>query len=113
MKNPDTLAGLPYGRPRSTSLPDLVQLIEQTGHEQPGPFAPVPLQDLHHYYGAVRLRWLKTVVVSDEEKASWEAPVGIRKASVSESSLKCRNNKQVTSKPGRVPCSGMSLVDAR
>jgi hypothetical protein len=39
--------------------------------------------------------------------------VGIRKASVSESSLKCRNDKQVTSKPGRVPCSGMSLADAR
>jgi hypothetical protein len=37
------------------------------------------------------LRWLKTVVVSDEEKASVRGQVGIGKASVSESLLTCRN----------------------
>jgi hypothetical protein len=37
------------------------------------------------------LRWLKTVVVSDEEKAHWMRQVGIGKASVSESPLTCRN----------------------
>jgi hypothetical protein len=38
------------------------------------------------------LRWLKTVVVSDEEKAPARGQVGIRKTSASESLLKCRNN---------------------
>jgi hypothetical protein len=37
-------------------------------------------------------RWLKTVVVSDEEKAPVRRQVGIRKTSASESLLKCRNN---------------------
>ena len=37
------------------------------------------------------LRWLKTVVVSDEEKAHVRRQVGIGKASVSESLLTCRN----------------------
>jgi len=37
------------------------------------------------------LRWLKTVVVSDEEKAHVMRQVGIGKASASESLLKCRN----------------------
>ena len=37
------------------------------------------------------LRWLMTVVVSDEEKALLRCQVGIRKASVSEPLLKCRN----------------------
>jgi hypothetical protein len=37
------------------------------------------------------LRWLKTVVVSDEEKAQVMRQVGIGKASASESLLKCRN----------------------
>jgi hypothetical protein len=37
------------------------------------------------------LRWLKTVVVSDEEKASVRRQMGIGKASVSESLLTCRN----------------------
>ena len=36
-------------------------------------------------------RWLKTVVVSDEEKASLRRQVGIGKASASESLMKCRN----------------------
>ena len=36
------------------------------------------------------LRWLKTVVVSDEEKARVSRQVGIRKASVSEPLMKCR-----------------------
>jgi hypothetical protein len=37
------------------------------------------------------LRWLKTVVVSDEEKAHVMRQVGIRKASGSESLPTCRN----------------------
>ena len=37
------------------------------------------------------LRWLKTVVVSDEEKASMRRQVGIGKASASESLMTCRN----------------------
>jgi hypothetical protein len=37
------------------------------------------------------LRWLKTVVVSDEEKAHLMRQVGIRKASVSEPLTTCRN----------------------
>jgi hypothetical protein len=37
------------------------------------------------------LRWLKTVVVNDEEKAHKMRQVGIRKANASESLLKCRN----------------------
>jgi len=37
------------------------------------------------------LRWLKTVVVSDEEKACLTCQVGTRKASVSEPLLTCRN----------------------
>jgi hypothetical protein len=37
------------------------------------------------------LRWLKTVVVSDEEKAHEMRQVGIGKASASESLSKCRN----------------------
>jgi hypothetical protein len=36
------------------------------------------------------LRWLKTVVVNDEEKALLKRQVGTRKASVSESLLTCR-----------------------
>jgi hypothetical protein len=35
-------------------------------------------------------RWMKTVVVSDEEKAHQMRQVGIRKASESESLTKCR-----------------------
>jgi hypothetical protein len=38
------------------------------------------------------LRWLKTVVVSDEEKAHWMRQVGIRKASESEPLLKRRQS---------------------
>jgi hypothetical protein len=37
------------------------------------------------------LRWLKTVVVSDEEKAQFMRQVGTGKANVSESSWTCRN----------------------
>ena len=52
------------------------------------------------------LRWLKTVVVSDEGKASKRRQVGIGKASASESLLKCRNlfsrhqNRGVDEVPG-------------
>jgi hypothetical protein len=40
------------------------------------------------------LRWLKTVVVSDEEKAQEMRQVGIRKASASESLWTCRNTNR-------------------
>jgi hypothetical protein len=59
------------------------------------------------------LRWLKTVVVSDEEKASWRRQVGIGKASASESLLKCRNWFEMASELGRVRGSRMSLADTR
>ena len=58
------------------------------------------------------LRWLKTVVVSDEEKAQVMGQVGIGKASVSEPLMTCRN-KELTSKPGRLKGAGMSLAGAR
>jgi len=44
------------------------------------------------------LRWLMTVVVSDEEKAHVMRQVGIGKASESDPLMKRRNN-QMTSKP--------------
>jgi hypothetical protein len=59
------------------------------------------------------LRWLKTVVVSDVEKALVRRQVGIRKASGSESLKTCRNWVLVTSKPGRCFGPGMSLAGAR
>ena len=58
------------------------------------------------------LRWLKTVVVSDEEKASGRRQAGTGKASASESLLTCRNSK-TTSKPECFGDSGMSLADIR
>ena len=57
------------------------------------------------------LRWLKTVVVSVEEKAHVMRQVGIGKASVSEPLMK-RRNKEMTSKPG-FKSPGMSLAGAR
>jgi hypothetical protein len=58
------------------------------------------------------LRWLMTVVVSDEEKALLRCQVGTRKASVSEPLLTCRNC-EMASKPERSRVSGMSLAGAR
>ena len=58
------------------------------------------------------LRWLKTVVVNDEEKAPSRCQVGIRKASESESLLTCRN-LETTSEPGCQCDPGMSLAGAR
>lgn len=48
----------------------------------------------------LELRWLKTVVVSVEEKAHVMRQVGIGKASESEPLMTCRE-VEVTSKPGR------------
>jgi hypothetical protein len=48
----------------------------------------------------LELRWLKTVVVSVEEKAHVMRQVGIGKASVSEPLMTCREVEE-TSKPGR------------
>ena len=58
------------------------------------------------------LRWLKTVVVSDEEKAHLMRQVGTGKASASDP-LTTRRNAKMTSKPGRSRVSGMSLAGAR
>ena len=55
------------------------------------------------------LRWLKTVVVSDVEKASLRRQVGNRKTIVVDASLL----NQVASKPERLFGSGMSLAAAR
>jgi hypothetical protein len=60
----------------------------------------------------LKLRWLKTVVVSVGEKAQVMRQVGTGKASVSEPLMTCRN-KQMTSKPGRLNSPGMSLAGAR
>jgi hypothetical protein len=55
----------------------------------------------------LELRWLKTVVVSVEEKARARArQVGIRKASESDPLMTCRN-KKTTSKPGGLNGPGM------
>ncbi len=58
------------------------------------------------------LRWLMTVVVSDEEKAHVMRQVGTGKASESEP-LRTRRNNWMTSKPERLRVSGMSLAGAR
>ena len=58
------------------------------------------------------LRWLKTVVVSDEERRPLRRQAGTGKASASESLLTCRNSK-TTSEPGCFGDSGMSLADIR
>jgi hypothetical protein len=58
------------------------------------------------------LRWLMTVVVSDEEKAHVMRQVGTGKASGSEPLLKRRNN-WMTSKPGSSRVCGKSLAGAR
>ena len=55
------------------------------------------------------LRWLKTVVVSDEEKAQVMRQVGIGKTSASKPLLKCRND-YLASKPEWTKGSGMSLA---
>jgi hypothetical protein len=60
----------------------------------------------------LKLRWLKTVVVSVEEKAHVMRQVGTGKASASEPLMTCRN-KKMTSKPERLNGAGMSLAGAR
>jgi hypothetical protein len=59
------------------------------------------------------LRWLKTVVVSDEEKAHEMRQVGTGKASASSSLLTCRNWFEVASELGRARGPRMSLADTR
>lgn len=55
------------------------------------------------------LRWLKTVVVSDEEKASRRRQVGTGKTTIAEASKLF----QTTSKPGSGVNFGTSLAGAR
>jgi hypothetical protein len=57
------------------------------------------------------LRWLKTVVVSDEEKAQVMRQVGIGKTSASEPLLKCRNVSWYRNR-GEHLDPGMSLAGA-
>jgi len=59
------------------------------------------------------LRWLKTVVVSDEEKAHRMRQVGIRKASESEPLSKCRNQIRRHRNWGAWGCFRTSLAGAR
>jgi hypothetical protein len=59
------------------------------------------------------LRWLKTVVVSDEEKAHWMRQVGTGKASESEPLSRCRNQTRRHQNQGAWGCPGMSLAGAR
>src|SRR5664279_2547398 len=59
----------------------------------------------------LKLRWLKTVVVSVEEKAHMMRQVGTGKASVSEPLMTCRK-VELTSKPGHSSSPGMSLAGA-
>ena len=59
------------------------------------------------------LRWLKTVVVSDEEKAHKMRQVGTRKASESEPLSKCRKQSRWHQNLGAWGCPGMSLAGAR
>jgi hypothetical protein len=59
------------------------------------------------------LRWLKTVVVSDEEKAHQMRQVGTRKASESEPLSKCRNQTRRHRNWGAWGCSRTSLAGAR
>ena len=58
------------------------------GYEGFGPFGVALRREAS---SRLMLRWLKTVVVSDEEKASMRRQAGTGKASVSESLLTCRN----------------------
>ena len=64
------------------------------------------------------LRWLKTVVVSDEEKAHWRRQVGTRKASESEPLSRCRKQSRwhqnrgawgSRDEPGGCPCTGQAV----
>ena len=55
------------------------------------------------------LRWLKTVVVSVEEKAQGMRQVGSGKTSASEPLLKCRKGSWHQNR-GNKPCFGMSLA---
>ena len=54
------------------------------------------------------LRWLKTVVVSDVEKAPERRQVGVRETTA----VRRVENLKMTSEPGWVPESGMSLAGA-
>jgi hypothetical protein len=54
------------------------------------------------------LRWLKTVVVSDVEKASLRRQVGIREMTA----VRRVENLKMASEPGWVPEPGMSLAGA-
>ena len=59
------------------------------------------------------LRWLKTVVVSDEEKASWEASGGDREGERERIVAGVPEPTQMTSKPGCSGYLGMSLAGVR
>ena len=59
------------------------------------------------------LRWLTTVVVSDEEKAHWMRQVGTGKVSESEPLSRCRNQNRWHQNRGVWGCPGISLAGAR
>jgi hypothetical protein len=55
-------------------LPSISRLIEQASHERPDPFAPPPLQGLHHYYESVRQRPTASVLNPSRLRAAWDTP---------------------------------------
>jgi len=59
------------------------------------------------------LRWLKTVVVSDEEEASGKVSGGDREDECERTVDEASKRNQMASKPGRAGGFGMSLVGVR
>src|SRR5215211_3120563 len=54
-------------------LPDHVRLTERTSHGRSGPFAPLPLQELRHYYEPVGQRDPRRYS-APRGSAAWSAP---------------------------------------
>jgi len=73
------------------------------------PFGAALQEEASNY---LMLRWLKTVVVNDEEKASEEASGGDREDERKRIVDDVSKLTKMTSKPGRHRCSGMSLAGA-
>src|SRR5487761_381275 len=57
--------------------------------------------------------WLKTVVVSDEEKAALESSGGDQEGERERTAVEASKKQEMASEPGRVHSSGISLAGAR
>jgi hypothetical protein len=81
-------------------------LIGQTSHGQPGPFAPAPLQDLHHYYEPVRQR-ARRRYSTPCGAAAWDTPSPLpARQGVSGHAFSCSTRKpqtRLTSSTCRTP----------